>query len=140
MTPELIVVSLDYAKLLKEARWPQEYQLFWWLRASQPIAIPNGMIDEENVRNEWVVTHSFADFAAPTASEILGKLPSIINVPDRAPFALYVAKAGDTFNVYYYQAVTGEVLPEAGMEEDTLADTAAAMFVFLQQNHLLPHD
>lgn len=63
MTPEKIFVSLDMAKKLKEAGWPQEEAFWWWahIEGNEWDVFPDG----------YPYVKAFTRLAAPTATEIL---------------------------------------------------------------------
>lgn len=114
MTPESIVVSLDYAKRLKEAGWPQyRGEVFGWF---------------EDASGDWsvCVVESFPEddhIAAPTAEEILRRLPSAVIsfLPfEKSPWMVMVNEAGHD------------------VCETTLANAAAACYCYLAENKLLP--
>lgn len=173
-TPENIVVSLDWAKKLKEAEWPQGESVFWWwedLLKGQPTALVdslpkslprktlsaqacNGnndgndpMIDElhEPARTgkdyeddcpafDW--KHRYT--AAPTAEEILRRLPGNLMMAGEGYDAyLQFLKLGDYKWILTYMGKT-EPKGQPMKKEDSLANAAAAMYVYLADNKLLP--
>lgn len=158
--PESIVVSLEWAKKLMEAGWPQttDDSYFQWSNhilvfeyedlgcpKAEPVGNPQyGMtptkfkiqrssqipeLSEQETNGELIV------FAAPTAEEILRRLPTFLQLEDGA-YDLRILKMTGHFNVWYSRADT--VFPEGGVMENSLANASAAMYVYLAENKLLP--
>ena len=128
--PSSIVTSLEWSKKLKEAGWPQDDYLFIW-RGPAP----------QHGRPDWNLGECFDThandgcFAAPTAEEILRKLPKLI-VHKEIHSRLYITPYENDYEVGYSpQWNEGIKLNRA---EESLADAAAAMFVFLAEQKLLP--
>lgn len=84
MTPESITVSLAWAKKLKEAGWPQESLFAWYIREPlRPDQIEPGVDTRtefvyQRVSRGWMKT--LEHFSAPTAEELLRKLPPQVMV------------------------------------------------------------
>lgn len=137
MKPEDIVVSLEMAKKLKDAGWPQEDHCHYW-------SVPYGQ-----EMDAWVIVPyvtgagwhtpkddppTFKDrslfFAAPTAEEILRRLP------DEAE--------GRAFGMSYDSAhgsvgYAGSANDDGPIFTDTsLAHATAAMWLYLKEHSLLP--
>jgi len=127
-TPESITVSLEYAKKLKEAGWPQEAVWYW------PVHYVNGHIfalaTETHPRSE---NNALDYFAAPTAEEILQRLPEYVGTQFWSIIAEGHVRDGRKvmgYTIYY---------PTKHEEwSDTLANAAAAMYCHLAENGLLP--
>ena len=137
-TPSTITVSLEWAKKLKEAGWPQSEPLHYWHRnvgqwyvyAKDFSEHDFNMVDGANFP---------ADVAAPTAEEILRRLPYEI-MDEGEAFELVIApRRHGGWNVFYTHE-NGENRCAALEKEDSLANAAAAMWVYLKEHDLLPSD
>ena len=130
-----ITVSLEWAKKLKEAGWLQDGALFcWWLRIghteyelSPAIFLKNG------------------EFAAPTAEEILRRLPVYFTKGNEKRVMRIMKHEDGRYSVFYesYAIKTGMgELPYYDIPEikkhDTLANASASMYCYLAENNLLP--
>ena len=129
-----ITVSLEWAKKLKEAGWLQDGALFcWWLRIghteyelSPAIFLKNG------------------EFAAPTAEEILRRLPEAIKYPVRnaIEYELFIRPFDDSderhWEVIYAKDIDNVDNTPLHETTGTLANAAAAMYCYLADNKLLP--
>lgn len=124
MSPDSIVVGLEQAKILKEADFPQN-MCFQWFNEHDPFKGENKWILEDGPCNG-----DTRGVAAPTASEILDRLPHMIDGGDGWMALLRVMPNENEWQVFYD--------PVAGEKGDTLANAAAAMYVFLSENNLLP--
>ena len=153
-TPESITVNLDYAKRLKAAGWPQRESLHWWIEfynssSTDPNTMLSALITDETwyygehtdragPYRERSYLKKLKRFAAPTASEILGMLPRRLTVEGDADGKWICInshadregwKIGYLEHPYRFLAV-----------ESTLANAAAAMYVYLAEHSLLsPH-
>lgn len=119
MTPESIVVGLEQAKALKEAGWPQIDALYFWA------------VDEEVPVLYRSIDASAADIgciAAPTASGILAKLPIGWEAMRNTDI-----EREDSYGVRV--PTTGSQWVK--LNEDTLANAAAACWIYLKVNNLL---
>lgn len=70
-----ITVSLEWAKELRKAGWPQHGQFFYWWHLRE-----TGHFDEKKqwkivTKDDFAVTLDNERYAAPTASEIIRKIP-----------------------------------------------------------------
>lgn len=135
--PSAITVSLEWAKRLKEAGWPQEESLSWhWTyRASGGYG---GLKHGRFWRNKYLArgeAHKdcYPAFAAPTAEEILRELPdNMVEVNDKW-YLLNIA--------HRYCSLTDEDdEPLVEFSGDTLVDSLAAMYCYLANHSLLPCD
>src|SRR3990167_5893854 len=71
--PSSIVVSLEMAKKLKKAGWPQDKFLFVWNGAYHPDKSEHvNWLSRKKVGKDWAEAETFT---APTAEEILRRLP-----------------------------------------------------------------
>lgn len=135
---EQITVSLEWAKKLKEAGWPQNSSLFWWAEfynksSTTPDELFQQLVDDD----EWDfgsinVMHGFREsgylkqlkrLSVPTAEEILQRLP----MND-----VTLTGDGRIFCCTYDKGFTSN--DEVG---DNLANAAAAMFCYLAERKLL---
>lgn len=121
MKPEEIVTSLDWSKKLEEAGWPQDQSIFWW---KYEVTFSG---------NFWMVgqrPHKDAEkFAAPTAEEILRRLPKEeLTIRHRNSLwmidFLRFDENGNKTHSYIF-------------EGDTLANAAAACYCYLAEQKLL---
>ena len=133
--PESIVTSLDWSKKLKEAGWPQDDSYLFWCR--HPIS-PEP--------NEWelgksIIACLYPDtefFAAPTAEEILRRLPRYLASTGGLNMTLTITPYADKWTVEYLLPELGydnSVLPQTHV---SLANAAAAMYCYLAEQKLLP--
>jgi hypothetical protein len=137
-TAESIVVSLERAKELRDAGWPQSSKgsVYAWREDVAGWGIAQ-MYQDENV--EWE-----GHISAPTAEEILRRLPlSIERAKDgnvRVGFLCVRPVATGGWAVIYRRrtGATGRSTKIADVCADTLANAAAAMYVYLAENNLLP--
>ena len=137
-----ICVSLELAKQLKEAGYPQEGALFYWIG------------DEENhVRfnlGNFDASETMDCYAAPTASEIGEKLPKMYtqkkNGPDNVRwFPVYYWTSNEIFYAIWHKSGEGlsykskyeqnneSIKFEAGTE----ADAGAKMYLYLKKEGLI---
>jgi hypothetical protein len=135
-TPESITVSLDWAKELREAGWPQqESSLYTWVQKGK---------DEEDWSESFLELSSICwrlvrvdtfhpDFlcAAPTAEEILRRLPPLI-INSNVPYHL------DPTKKLYMVSYDDENLTGKVEHGDSLANAAAATYCYLAECNLLP--
>ncbi len=129
MTPESITVSLEWAKKLKEAGWPQDEQTVNHWRRKGEIYSVGGF-------TTWCL-------AAPTAEEILRRLPDYIGTeyvlvtvrdhPENKWSVNYIRISEKGVN--YHPDHEFRARPCDG---DSLANAAAAMWCYLAENKLLP--
>jgi hypothetical protein len=142
-TPESITVDLEHAKKLKAAGWPQEDSVMCWC-----------VCKPETDCFVWKRsgTEHKTDFAAPTAEEILRRLPDYIVIPVNAPHKhehrfLKINKDStgmgngyqDFFYVLGYGPVDhGFIPPEWSCSDRSIANAASAMYCYLAAHKLLP--
>lgn len=151
--PESIVVSLEWAKKLKKAGFPDESIFIW--HYCERMATDTKYGDYRNDHDEWkfrirstILPENLEGRtrAAPTAEEILRRLPERIKPmaltemderrmkdPPDLRFSINKTKVGWEIRYWSPYLETDE-----HQESDTLADAAAAMFVFLAESGLLP--
>jgi hypothetical protein len=127
-TPETITVSLDWAKKLKEAGWPQVESFFEW---RTPIRQKTRL----HVRTERDIGMGIA---APTAEEILAKLPVFVRKGNRS-YRLELAKyLNPAFRVNYQKEGANNSLTGADITYKSLANAAAKVYCHLAEQKLLP--
>lgn len=145
--PESIAVSLEMAKKLKAAGWPQEDSVFHWQWHED-----DGEWPSFSAPSEWSCYQMEASlddyddgdcFAAPSAEEILRRLPEKFTHGE--PYCLYAAitfrghTLGNGWYVGYRNFAEGKAHPEIdGQDADTLANAMAKMYCYLADNKLLP--
>lgn len=131
-TPESIVVSLEWARKLKEAGWPQEDSLMCWIRSTDTYT------DKVSLSRRTLPKNRLA--ASPTAEEILRRLPRYLPWKDDSDnmAALFVNVFPSSYRVGYSPQWTQDAwsTPDA----ETLADAAAGCYCYLSENNLLPSD
>ena len=127
MNSEDIVVSLENAKRLKEAGWPQDESIFRWKnRGSWEIALKR---QSSNKAGTFI--------AAPTAEEILRMLPDWIFCKKNS-----MGGGGDwcigDMQSHVCTPLAYKEMKKSMIESDTLSNAAAAMWCYLSNNQLLP--
>lgn len=127
------VVSLDLAKQLKEAGYPQEGTLFYW--AKNPVTQKYDVIYYEN-RNQLkadFVDDRYDLTAAPLASELGEQLPRVLEIDGEKRW-LTVSVHDDPINLWcvFYNNASGIKFYEA-----TEADARAKMWLYLKEEGLL---
>lgn len=134
MSNESITVSLEMAKRLKEAGWEQLSSVFCW----SEIISGAEVIGKEDVKL-WLEQYGRGDediFSdAPTAEEILRRLPHMEpgkceGIADLEMTPIHP----DRWRVAYNESGVGYHIK---FEEDTLANAAAQMWIYLSDNKLL---
>ncbi|HEV7278874.1 MAG TPA: hypothetical protein VGN57_01570 [Pirellulaceae bacterium] len=148
-SPESITVSLDWSRKLKEAGWPQgaDSSLFSWIEGWHGAEWPDGRPFEKDVyyRNFAIdILDSYfhegttgVSFAAPTAEEILQRLPQELRRDEFGrEWHLSCWPIGSYWRLCYASAdMKIEQHHERG---ESLANAAAAMYCYLAENKLLP--
>lgn len=156
MDAESIVVSLEMAKKLKEAGWPQtdETLFIWQENVSCPL-YSHPIKDKPQVYgSRWTYLEpdcGCQKYAAPTAEEILRELPRTFTFNKESVWLECCPMCNEehpgweinnNWLVRYakVQTLDGENHRRLAYEtcEDTLANAAAAMWVFLKEHSLLP--
>ena len=135
-TPESIVISLEWAKKLKETGWPQTYSQGAIEECHFGYYLLDRGQETEHFECSWMwhnwIKHGEA-YAAPTAEEILRRLPRAINVSRITP---------NRGSLQFRWGVKWIQIGNTGVEHlevgDTLANAAAAMYVYLSEHGLLP--
>ena len=150
--PSSIVTSLEWSKKLKEAGWNQKQPNFLWVEFfNTSSTVPKERLSSLIRIDEWhgcdceqpykdrSYLKSLSRYAAPTAEEILRRLP-MDRVRLGQYFMMNVPKKGDSGNRWYV-SYKKYVSREDTHEEhgDTIANAAAAMFCYLAEHKLLPN-
>lgn len=117
--PESITVSLEWAKKLKAAGWPTNEGIFRWLISEGISQLSTGYIV---AINDDRYSYDSTDLPAPTVEEILRRLPC--------------AKLFSSGKGQYAAVLEGQNTHNAILEESA-ADAAAAMWLYLKENNLL---
>lgn len=144
-TLESITVSLKKARELKEAGYPQRISIFhWWKRI--------GHEEYEELGMNIMLDGGSPYIAAPTAEEILRRLPTMIEYQG-GTFLLFIFPHwadAPKWMMGYERSIesaqkTGSTLWIHGKGAyhatgDTLANAAAAMWIYLKKNNLLLHE
>lgn len=134
-TPPTITVSLDWAKKLREAGWPRLGSIFWWRCYTS-----KGMDSEtwvlETIDRYWPHAdgrrYTYSEpLAAPTAEEILRRLPKFITEDGMVHRRHVHWDYGDNRVEYGRNHVYCA-------DAESLANAAAAMYCYLAEQNLLP--
>lgn len=116
MTPESIVVSLEWAKKLKEAGWSQDIGE-----------------DGEPDHQEYI--------DAPTAEEIMRRLPAYFEQEGMRFWLIMQKDDHDDSWTACYSCGTCMIMKGVGpmrIESVGMSNTAAKMYCYLAENNLLP--
>jgi len=129
MTLEQICVSKEWAEKLKEAGYPQKDSVFYWA------------IGGDKCENEWSLLYSDDEgwsstdiIAAPTASEILEKLPSLIVVNTNNA---WLSCNKNIFNLFEVGYATNDGFMDGHIEEKSLVDALAKMYCYLVSENII---
>jgi len=122
------VVSLEPAKKLKEAGYPQEGR-FWWFY--------------DKFDHKWKIktyparTKRTGTFVAPLASELMERLPE--EIITKHTYSLNIGKWNDRYNVTYNweEGNDSGSLEGAFQSDNNLCDALALMWLYLKQKGLL---
>lgn len=129
-----ITTSLEMCKKLKEAGWPQDGTEFFW-RTS--VGLDAEIIWDKGHVGGW----NKYFYAAPTAEEILRRLPKkIVQVPKFSygdPEVLMLTANMTTNDLWYVRYLSSRI-QQYGEADASLANAAAAMYCYLSENKLLP--
>lgn len=150
--PESIVVSLDLAKQLKEAGWSQHEMKVCTDGKERPCA-NTSFYWSETSKGNWMIVDSLKgtiaeDIAAPTAEEILRRLPQSIRSvglnlsakKGEREYVLHIVKTNTTRwrLIYWDSDGLPWVAPSADFIDESLANASAQMWLYLKKNNLLP--
>lgn len=163
--PESIVVSLEWAKKLRDAGWRQGFSGVFAPATVESIEqilpsdpMPSGYFYWMDVRRDYrtgepspKVESMYCNYpmiaAAPTAEEILRRLPVLED--ENGSYRWHADDCGDKVRVWMKTGSGIKYLvpdPRGGgkmalsTEGDTLADAAAALWIYLKEHSLLPND
>lgn len=152
-SPNHIIVSLDWAKRLRDAGW-KDFSYYQWVRRG------NFWSPVEN--SEWIrrfmeddgSIHGADEYMpAPTAEEILRRLPTQVKArpPKHFTHDRYRVHIGhntvgadnergykDSWGVHLRRRKAPKILPGSTFWDDSLANAAAAMYCYLAKQKLLP--
>lgn len=159
LTPESIVTSLEWSKKLKEAGWPQGFSGVFASSTVESIdqilpkyQLESGYFYWFDVRSDYTkgeiipqVETIYCNYpmiaAAPTAEEILRRLPVFIRNAREWEYTLETIKMNDESWLVQYRKTSGmtnNVLTGSRKCGSSLANAAASMYVYLAENKLLP--
>lgn len=115
-------VTLETAKALKEAGFPQITDLFWTeMDGSMHITEMRGIIHD--------------DYAAPTSEEILEELASGIRIKAHHLY-LQMGKMTDNLFTVSYRSMT-DIEMDIQKDAESLPEALAAMWLYLKKEGLL---
>lgn len=133
-----MTTSLELSKALKEAGWKNEVEFYWY---GDDLYFRNEMKDfcetcEARTLGMYITERK--RFTAPTAEEILEKLPKeIVNhFGDNERQGLMIGREEYGWTVYYNHC--SNLSRCMDVEAETLADACAKMWLYLKSHNLLP--
>jgi len=137
--PSDIAVSLDMARRLKEADWPQGKTDYYYVYQRGDW----DLYQDCNCDQCWTRSSFRTKCDAPTAEEILRRLPTTIEVPpnddEHRSFWLTIRHTTVGPNHEKQWHVWYENHDENWIQsESSLANAAAAMWIYLKQYSLIP--
>lgn len=141
-SPASITTDLQWSRRLKEAGFPQDSVWHW--RFWHNVPGDYILCDEEDIHELSKPEESdglLEYFAAPTAEEILRRLPKTL---DHWLLDCLPNPDEDLWAVSYFSAIDPEQPTHPAIQEvlpceaDTLANAAARMYCHLAENKLLP--
>lgn len=131
-SPQSTVTSLEWAKKLQVAGFPQQTEFF--------IDTRNPDILVWDKMHAWDWNDCFA--ATPTAEEILRRLPPVIEEPPRWENGIgmqgKLTTQPNAKNEWVVSYDAGHGPRMVAHIKESLADAAAAMYVWLAEHKLLP--
>lgn len=128
--PESIVTSLEWAKKLKSAGYPQGESRDTW--STTESGSNSSLHERVKPGHPNYGSPYYCEYDAPYAEEILRRLPPHLLTE---LFTLMVLPSGEG----RLWAVDYEGTPHGKIDE-SIANAAAAMWVFLKEHNLLPND
>lgn len=143
MNPERIVAGLEWAKKLKEARFPQENVYLFWTIYTDPVMnkTHDPFLMSSNRDGTCPVTTPSGThelFAAPSAEELLPQIPNWIAEKGK----LEIGRLNEGMWFVWYKpgpAALASSQPSGNFKcERTLSDASAAMYCYLVEHNLLP--
>lgn len=126
---EKYVVSLELARKLKDAGFPQETE-FYWIETTQGWRV---------IRNppEFIKEKMVPDIiAAPLASEIGERLPWVITVDNFQWVLVLMKRADGTWGILYERSTDGTSLGGSWFIDND-ANAKAKMWLWLKENSYL---
>lgn len=142
MNAESIVVSLEMAKRLAQAGWPQKDHFAWYIYPENPNAEPGEEANRSpdvGIRWEKGWKIKLESYSAPTAEEILRHLPVSFR-KNGLEYVLEMNKYVDDSYGLWYTKTTASKNQRSGSYQTSrsFADAGAKLWIFLKQNNLLP--
>lgn len=131
--PESITVSLEWAKKLSKCGWPEDDDMFMYVKY---VNMPSW--DLQLTKDAQLEDGVSVLFAAPTAEEILRRLPESLywEGADSKLTTLRIRSWAGRWSIEYRDNKTNH--RNHHENQDTLAAAAAAMWCYLAENKLLP--
>lgn len=145
MTPETITVGLEWAKKLKEVGWTQE-SYFWWSERGEMSCLIDPQREEVYAKLHKGFDRWKPMYVAPTAEEILERLPKFVSAKeilrdstaeDLNYFLTCTNGRNPTEWIVMYRANDMETADYATCNESSLANAAAACWIYLKEHSLL---
>ncbi len=136
-------VSLELSKRLKEAGYPQKDSWWSWMKY-KPFQIKRDKLKDEDqyfLGGEFFKGIREDYFASPTADEILDQLPQ--HIEGKGWVRIWTGTSGESGRGYHlgYSKILSEggwvTIESQADSEDTLADAAAKMWLYLKENELI---
>ncbi len=128
-SPESIVVSLEWAKKLKKAGWPQAGGFYYRIYIKDiGHRLHYGCVYH-------ILRKKFDEIAAPTAAELLQQLPVDVMIDGKEYRIEMLKRHGEKSDKYYVNLRYYRECIE--FIADSLADAAAACFCYLAGHKLL---
>ena len=131
MTLEQICVNKEWAEKLKEAGFPQKDSYFYWSTVNKPNIVLKDKYQHPISQALTINPHWLDEIiAAPTASEILEKLPSSIDI---GHFLIRKHSWGYSINIIEHMSL------ESNHEEQgkSLANALTKMLIWLVKNEYI---
>lgn len=144
-TPESLVTSLHWSKELQKAGWPQGQSIIVHSTTSDGYSNHSCHVRLDPGHPNFG-SPFYLEWAAPTAEEILRRLPHEIEQTKSDDDSSVLqcgptpnGKLGRDWHVWYWDFGYGDI-PDRKLlyTADTLANAAAAMYCYLAENGLLP--
>lgn len=133
------VTSLELARKLKEAGYPQEGE-FWWKHYEQSEVGELPILARDDEINDGFMEDYYA---APLCTELLEQLPEYIDLPDgsrKYPLIYkdhYGDERGQVYRAYLSDISNPNFLGEMRFENQSLPNALAEMWLWLKENSYL---
>lgn len=139
-TPASITVSLECAKQLREAGYPQANHEFYWIHSEHGRSRVHRTEEDSGGRiaSRLVVSEPEILYAAPTAEEILARLPEWSEIPETMRVEIIHSPLKPSMALREGANRDGTIKWKVWFEDISLANAAAAMYCYLAENNLLP--